>query len=247
MGPPVGRQVGGFRGVSQIQNSFAEHWGFFLRGARSFVFEGFGRGASVRGGVEKIVGGIRGAVFRAAMSVIAAGGRRLAALGVNSLDGGYVCENAGAGMIRGYEQKPRDGAGVGRVLACDDFADDFAAVVVLPGWTSIVFADGGAVGIEESCVGRFENPSELLVGTCLTDIDLRARCVGLQDDFLRGGGRELRRNLRAWRVLRNRKQKRKKKHKRRSAHSEIEFSMPGQISFARRFTGTPNRSEMNGR
>jgi hypothetical protein len=142
-------------------------------------------------------------------------------------------EYAGSGVAGGGQQQPRDGVGVGRFETRCYFTDDFASVVVFPGWPSVMFRDQFVLGVEELCVGGFENPGELLVGigAGLADVDLIAGGVSLQDQFFRCGGGEFFGNvgargllLRLLRDSRSDREQGEKENKDEFAHGETSLA-----------------------
>jgi hypothetical protein len=88
-------------------------------------------GSSLRG-VEKIVGGIRHAELLIGMRSIATRRGRLAAFGVEALDGGGPQEHAVALVADHLDEQPWNGIGVRRRRVGDGFSGDTAAVIRLP-------------------------------------------------------------------------------------------------------------------
>ena len=83
--------------------------------------------------VEIILGGIRTLRFRAAMGGVTPAGRRLAAFGVNALNGGDFGERSAAGVTGNVEQQPGDIGGIRSVFASCRLGGDFAAIGQFPG------------------------------------------------------------------------------------------------------------------
>ena len=157
--------------------------------------------ASLRRSVEVIVGGVAAFGFGVDVRRVAAFGRRLAAVGVDALNGGHVAEQAVAGVTHDIHQQPRNGIGIERVDVRCGFAGDFAAIFQLPGGTGEMLSDHFIFAVVQVGVGSLERPSEFAVRRGLAGIDLRAGGVRVDDNSIPPEP-ELRRERRA-RVLRS--------------------------------------------
>lgn len=86
-------------------------------------------------------------------------------------------------------------------MGCSEFTDDFAAVIVFPGWSFEVFANnrGLILRIVEIGRGALQNPGVFLIGAGLAGIELRAVGVDLEDQLFRRWRLKVLGNLRAGR------------------------------------------------
>jgi len=135
--------------------------------------------------VEVIIGRVAALHFGVLLCGITVGSRgRLAALGVNSLDGVDSAEHPFAGMAGNRNQQPGNRVRVGRIGLGDGLPGNLAAVVAFPCGSGKVMADHRPLLVMKLCVGRFEDPGKMTVRCGLTHVDLRAGSVGNKDNLL---------------------------------------------------------------
>src|SRR5690349_4042742 len=91
---------------------------------------------------------------------IAALRRRNPPGGLQALDVGDGAQRTSPLVRRRPEQQPGNRLWVRRIRALDDFADDFAAVIGLPGWAAVVLPDLFAVVVPQIGDGCLERPVE---------------------------------------------------------------------------------------
>jgi len=153
------------------------------------------------------------------MGGVTPAGRRLAAFGVNALNGGDFGERSAAGVTDNVEQQPGDIGGIRSVFTSCRLGGDFAAVGQFPGRSGAMMPDILAVRVGEIRVRSLQGPGELLVATRLANVNLGAGSVRDQHDLFIHRGGDLGRNLRASEVLRrDRAGGEQQKHRGREQH-----------------------------
>ena len=83
------------------------------------------------------------------MIQIAFGGRSFPALGINALDASGSRQHAVAGVADNFDQKPRNGFGIGRRQVHGHLTGNAAAVIRPPGWPGKMFSRGLALDVKE--------------------------------------------------------------------------------------------------
>ena len=124
------------------------------------------------GRVKIIVGCITAVYFCVMVGFVAALGGRFATVGIQTLNGGYVREQAISGMCHRVYAQPWNGIGIVGVHVRRGFAGYLAAVFQFPGGAGGMASYYLAVGIFQFCVGRFQGPTELAIGAGVAGIDL---------------------------------------------------------------------------
>ncbi len=101
-------------------------------------------------------------------------------------------------MAGNAQKQPGNRVGIGRVHAGHRSGCDFAAVIVFPGWAGVVPSNGGPLLIVQRRFWRLQSPGECAVGALTADVNLKSRCMRLENKLSVSGRLDLAGHFRMW-------------------------------------------------
>ena len=103
---------------------------------------------------------------------------------MNALDATNPAKRTITRMRSNRNEQPRNRIRIGRIDSPHSFPGDFASIIQLPGRPSIMMADNRTPLVMELSLRSLQSPSKLTITPSLTNVNLRASRMHLQNNVL---------------------------------------------------------------